>query len=86
MKYTIEQTDDGCIETLELAGEIYIKNHEGDGSGTSTSDKDFWEQMEVNGVPEDVLDKVYKTFDSKYMAIDFLGIANEKHRCRRRTK
>lgn len=86
MKYTIEQTDDGCIEKLELAGEIYIKNYEGDGSRVSTPDKEFWEQMEVNGVPEDVLDKVYDTFDSKYMAIDFLSIANEKHRCRRRTK
>lgn len=80
MKYTIEQTDDGCIETLELAGEVYIKNHEGDGSRTSTSDKDFWEQMETNGLPEDVLDKVYDTFDSKNMAIGFLSIADEKHR------
>lgn len=47
--------------TFEFRGKTYKKEHEGDFSGTSTQDKDFWEQMEVDGIHnKEILDAVYE--------------------------
>lgn len=50
MKYTVVTHEAGYTETLEFRGKTYKKEHEGDFSVTSTQDKYFWEQMEVDGI------------------------------------
>ena len=77
MKYSIELTDDGCRETLEFRGRTYTRDHEGDGSHTSTGDKDFWEQLEKDGVEDEIVDKFLYIFDT-LSSTSFLGLAEEE--------
>ena len=54
------------------------KEHEGDFSGTSTQDKDFWEQMEVDGIHnKEILDAVYENIDNSFFGFDMFVIADE---------
>lgn len=75
MKYTIESTENGCIETIELYdGSKYTKRHIKTSFGFTCEDLDFWEQMENDGIcEEDFLDKVYNTFDG-FSAINFMDV------------
>lgn len=75
MKYTIETTENGCIETLEFSnGNKYERNHKKTVYGSSCADEEFHEQMESDGINEDVLNKVYDVFDS-FLANDFMYLA-----------
>ena len=78
MKYTVETHGVGYTETLEFKGKTYKKEYEGDFSGTSTQDKDFWEQMEASGIDYyEILDAVKGNIDGSSIGFDISGLANE---------
>ena len=75
MKYTIESTETGCVETIEMKnGKTYTRTHERMPWGSQCKDKDFSEQMEQDGVCDEMLNNVYDTFDS-FLASNFMDIA-----------
>lgn len=78
MKYTIETTENGCRETIVLDdGREYIKRHKKTFFGSECLDKEFCEQMEGEGICEEMLEKIYDIFDS-FLANDFMDIAQLK--------
>lgn len=75
MKYTIETTPDGCMETIELHdGSKYTKHIVKTEYGSESSDYNFSDQMEADGICEETLEKVEELFDS-FFADDFMEIA-----------
>ena len=76
MKYTIESTENGCIETIELQnGKEFKKEHVRTTFGSQCKDEDFATQMEYDGIGDSVLlDEVYDTFDG-FIASSFMKIA-----------
>ena len=76
MKYVIETTESGCMETITLSsGNQYSKRHvRSEHGGLITRDDDFYEQMERDGVDEEILDKVCDLFDG-FFASHFMDIA-----------
>jgi hypothetical protein len=78
MKYIVETHGVGYTETLEFKGKTYKKEYEGDFSGTSTQDKDFWEQMEADGIHDErILDAVCDDIDRSSCGFDLLAIADK---------
>ena len=78
MKYTVETHGVGYTETLEFKGKTYKKEYEGDFSGTSTQDKDFWEQIETSGIDYyEILDAVKINIDGSSIGFDISELANE---------
>lgn len=74
MKYTIEGTNNGCRETIQLEkGHIYSREHRMTHFGNQCEDKEFSEQMEADGIGEVVCGKVYDIFDS-FIACEFMTI------------
>ena len=75
MKYVIETTENGCIETLEFSdGSKFARRNERTDCGCKALDDDFAEQLEENGFCEEILDKVYDLFDG-FIALEFLELA-----------
>lgn len=65
MKYTVELTENGINETLELNGITYRKEWTRLGNGLlQCSQKDFSEQMRENGHDGDLIERVAEVFDS----------------------
>lgn len=76
MKYAIEITDDGCVETLEFQnGDKFTKRSKRTNFGCQSIDDDFSEQMERGGCSEDVLDAAYNLFDG-FNSLDFLWLGD----------
>lgn len=63
MRYTVETTENGVIETLEIDGETYKKEWVRGVGCLSCQQKDFARQMECSGYSGDLLEKVDETFD-----------------------
>ena len=77
MKYTVETHGVGYTETLEFRGKTYQKEYERDFSGMLTQDKDFWEQMEADGIhDENILDAVYENIDHFSCGFDMFVMAD----------
>lgn len=75
MKYIIESTDNGCVEIIEFDdGSKYIKEHITTDYGSRQLTDNFYEQMEKDGICEEILDKVCDVFDG-FLASNFLDIA-----------
>lgn len=75
MKYTIETTNSGCVETLELSdGSKYEKRYTRIQGGCQCESEDFADQMEADGINEEMVERVYDAFDS-FLALDFLILA-----------
>lgn len=75
MKYIIETTDNGCIETLELSdGTSFSRRSERTEFGCRSIDDDFNEQMERNGISEELCDAAYDLFDG-FGCLDFLRMS-----------
>lgn len=75
MKYTIETTENGCQETMVInGGKTYIKRHRKTFYGSECLDEAFCEQMREDGICEEMLEKIYDTFDG-FLADDFMDIA-----------
>jgi hypothetical protein len=65
MKYTVELTENGINETLELNGITYRKEWTRLENGLlQCSQKDFSEQMRENGHDGDLIERVAEVFDS----------------------
>lgn len=78
MKYTVITHGAGYTETLEFKGKTYKKEYKGDFSGTSTQDKDFWEQIEASGIDYyEILDAVQENIDCSSIGFDISELANE---------
>jgi len=64
MKYTIESTNYGCIETLEFSdGSKFTKRSKITDTGCAALDKSFHTQLLLDGFCEEILDKVQEEFD-----------------------
>lgn len=75
MKYTIESTKNGCVEIIELRdGSKYIKRHRRTSFGSTCEDLDFAEQMETDGICDEITDVVFDAFDG-FLASNFLRIS-----------
>lgn len=74
MKYTIEATNYGCIETIELPNEeTYQKRTLRIKGGCRALDEDFAEQLEKAGVSEEIIERVYEQYDD-FGALEFMEI------------
>lgn len=76
MKYTIETTEKGCIETLEVKGKIFTKETYRTYYGCSSNDVNFAEQLEECGYDDEILDRVNDLYDG-FAALEFLELAEE---------
>ena len=75
MKYTIETTETGCLETIELHdGSKYTKRSERTKYGARSIDDELSDQMEADGICGEIVEKVYDLFDG-FGALDFMKIA-----------
>lgn len=75
MKYMIEETENGCIETLEFSdGRKFTKESFLMPWGCESHDPDFAEQLEESGFDDDTVERVWNLFDG-FGALDFLSIA-----------
>ena len=74
MKYTIEITDEGCLETLEFPnGDKFTKRSKRISCGSQGIDNDFSDQLEDAGYPEEILDAVYNMFNG-FSSLDFIEL------------
>lgn len=72
MKYSAETTKEGYVETLEIGGVEYRKEWTRNFDGASCKDKEFFEQLEENGVTNArVLDMVFENIDDNFFASRF---------------
>lgn len=75
IKYMIEKTENGCVETVIFSdGRQYSKRHTKYECSSTIEDDEFHEQMERDGICEEILRKVYDLFDG-FFASDFMDIA-----------
>lgn len=75
MKYCIETTDNGCIETLEISeGEKFQRESIRTEYGCSCSKPDFADQLEAAGYCEEIVEKVYELYDG-CETLDFIELA-----------
>lgn len=75
MKYAIETTETGCVETITFNdGSTFTKRHTRTDFGSKAEDDEFCEQMERDGICEEILDQVYDLFDG-FFASNFMSIA-----------
>lgn len=64
MKYTIESTENKCVETLELSdGSTYKKTHTRTNLGSTCNDSNFDTQMQIDGICEEIREIVSGLFD-----------------------
>lgn len=75
MKYTIETTDTGCIETLETNNGTFSTEWKEIGFGRCQSQGEtLVDQMEAAGFDDDALDVVDELYDGNY-ELDFIRLA-----------
>nr|DAQ34670.1 MAG TPA: hypothetical protein [Caudoviricetes sp.] len=75
MKYCIETTDNGCIETLEMSkNEKFQKKSTKTEYGCTSSDPDFSDQLEEAGYCDEIVEKVYDLYDG-CETLDFIQLA-----------
>lgn len=75
MKYIIETTENGCVETLEFAnGSKFTRRSDKTECGCKSLDDDFADQLEEEGFCGEVVDKVYDLLDG-FFTLEFLELA-----------
>lgn len=80
MKYTIETTQTGCIETLQIVGMTFQKEWERTDTGCSCKNKEFYEQMKDAGIDDEkAIDKVYEVFDENFSALYFIELSETNY-------
>lgn len=76
MKYTIESTQTGCTEILEVDGRTYQKRTERTDYGCRSVDPEFHEQMETERIwDEEFLEKVYDAIENDFRALEFIELS-----------
>ncbi len=72
MKYSVETTENGYVETLETNGGVYQKRWNFTETGEECEDEDFYDQISVAGERNHVLlDNIYEVIDESPFASDF---------------
>lgn len=75
MIYSVEVTENGFIEKLEIAGNIYYKKWINTDIGAKCQDDDFCEQIENDGIANEmILEKIYDVIDSSFFAFNVAEI------------
>lgn len=75
MKYCIETTDNGCIETLEMSeNEKFQKESTKTEYGCESLDPDFADQLRMAGYCEEIVEEVDRIYDG-LGSLDFLELA-----------
>ena len=74
MKYCIETTDNGCIETLEISDRKFQRESIKTEYGCTSSDPDFSDQLEQAGYCDEIVEKVYDLYDG-CETLDFIQLA-----------
>ena len=63
MKYSVDVENGIAKETLVFNGKEYVRTTKKTGFGSSSDDLDFCEQLENEGLPNDMLDEMYDKLD-----------------------
>ena len=75
MKYTVETTEMGFIETLEVGGRVLVKHWTGDGGDVVPNVKEFADELVALGTTdEEILNRIYDTLDENYIGMDLKKI------------
>lgn len=74
MKYSIETTDYGCVENLEINGKTYIRRNERTDTGCRALDDEFSEQLENDGFNDEIIEGIYDLFDN-FISLDFIQLS-----------
>lgn len=75
MKYCIETTDNGCIETLEISeNQKFQRETKRTEYGCTSSDPDFSDQLEEAGYCNEIVETVYDSYDG-CGTLDFIQLA-----------
>lgn len=80
MKYMIETTENGCLETITFSdGRQYSKRYEKMEYDSRADHRKFCEQMKRDGIRREILDKLDDLCDG-FIANDIMRIAELDHR------
>lgn len=74
MKYCIETTDKGCVETLEIGKEKFQRESIKIKGGCRALGKSLAKQLAEAGYCEEIVEKVDEIYDG-FEDLDFLGLA-----------
>nr|DAL61400.1 MAG TPA_asm: hypothetical protein [Caudoviricetes sp.] len=79
MKYTIETTEDGWVETLEISGHSYEKNWKRRSSGCYRCEEgDFTDRIIADGYAPDYLgDDLYEVIDESPNGLDMHNLVRD---------
>ena len=79
MKYTIETTEDGWVETLEVSGQTYAKNLKRRSNGYyRCEDGDFTDRMITDGYAPDYLEEeLYSVLDDNPNGLDMHNLVRD---------
>lgn len=79
MKYTIETTEDGWVETLEIRGQTYVKNWKKVDNGRYKCEEgDFTDRVISDGFAPDYLeDELYDVFDESPNGLDMHNLVRD---------
>jgi hypothetical protein len=75
MRYSVESTSTGYVETLEVDGKEYHKRWKRTVTGARCESREFWEQLQEDGEnDEDALDKICEEIDNSFFASNIDGV------------
>ena len=79
MKYTIETTEDGWVETLEIRGQTYVKNWKKVDNGRYKCEEgDFTDRIIADGYAPDYLeDELYAALDEEPNGLDMHNLVRD---------
>ena len=77
MKYSVEIENGTAKETLVFNGKVYVRTSKKTDYGAVTDDMDFCEQMENEGLSDDVLDQINEALDGFFVG-DLIYIAESE--------
>lgn len=77
MKYSVEIKNGIAKETLVFNDKEYVRTTEKTDYGSSSDDVDFSEQMENEGLSDNVLDQIYDTLDEFFVS-ELIDIAESE--------
>lgn len=77
MKYSVEIENGVAKETLVFNGKGYVRTTKKTDFGSSSNDLDFCEQLENEGLTDDVLDEMFDKLDG-FLVDSLLTIAESE--------
>lgn len=77
MKYSVDIENGIAKETLVFNGKEYVRTTEKTFYGSTSNDADFSEQMEDEGLPDEVLDEINDRLDG-FLVDNLLTIAESE--------